>query len=54
MLKNLLKRIKAFFTERCPECGRVLDEEYHGYQRAWGHCHNCGWCSYENYWEKRK
>lgn len=44
VLCGILWRINRAWT--CPECGDMLDSDHHGYEKKYGHCHNCGWCNY--------
>lgn len=45
----MFRRIKEAvlrFMGLCPKCGSLLDDNYHGYNHLWYHCHNCSWCEY--------
>lgn len=33
------------FTDKCPNCGDLLDDDVHGYGHKYNHCHNCGYCT---------
>jgi len=38
----------------CPECGRGLDFNHHGYRGDRPHCTYCGWCTYCNKYNNGK
>lgn len=45
MLAKLIRKLAWFFAGRCPNCGGELDNDAHGYERKWSHCHDCGYCT---------
>ncbi len=30
----------------CPKCKAVMDDDYHGYNSLYNHCHGCGYCTF--------
>jgi hypothetical protein len=48
MINEVKAKVK-FALKRCPICTSKLDDNYHGLQKKWKHCHGCGFCTYEIY-----
>lgn len=43
---NWIRRFIAQMRGECPVCGVYTDDDVHGYNHRYEHCHNCGWCTF--------
>lgn len=54
MIKQLITKLLRYIFDECPDCGYQLDRDWHGYEQKWGHCRNCGYCTYDQHFERSK